>query len=240
MENKKTPAIFWDFHGTLTMPDSLWAVSMARALGHYGYPVPPEAIAEQLSSGFTWHTPLARYKNATGQAWWEKLFAQWAGLYRRHGIPEKAIRPINTYIRNELLSPENYKVYPDAAAVLQRCVELGFQNHILSNNFPELEAVIVGLGLSRLFGTCTVSAKLGAEKPHPEIFKAARIAAGLPSLCIMVGDNPSADIAGGKNAGMKTALVHAAQDCGADFYGKSLSDLVPFFTLSAGYASANL
>ena len=42
----------------------------------------------------------------------------------------------------------------------------------------------------------------------------------------MIGDNPIADIQGGKSAGKKTILVHQEKDCGADFLCDNLAEIL--------------
>ena len=82
------------------------------------------------------------------------------------------------------------------------------KNFILSNNFPELGRLIKDLGLNEFFSGCLISSNIGYEKPRIEIFQYAIKAAQQPDICYMIGDNPVADIFGGKRAGMHTILVH--------------------------------
>lgn len=81
------------------------------------------------------------------------------------------------------------------------------------------------LGLSSYLDGITVSALVGKEKPHPELFRIAREAAGFPQTAVMIGDNPKADIKGGQAAGMKTILVHRECPSEADGVCTSLSQI---------------
>ena len=47
-----------------------------------------------------------------------------------------------------------------------------------------------------------------------------------PAECYMVGDNPNADIIGGKNMGMTTIFVHKDLPNEADFVCENLIEIV--------------
>ena len=81
------------------------------------------------------------------------------------------------------------------------------------------------LGLSPYLDGMTVSGLVGKEKPHPELFRIAREAAGFPQTAVMIGDNPKADIKGGQAAGMKTILVQRECPNEADGACASLSEI---------------
>ena len=85
--------------------------------------------------------------------------------------------------------------------------------------------VIKNLGLAEYFIDYIVSANIGYEKPRNEIFQYALKIADYPNNCFMIGDNPIADIQGGKSAGMKTILTHNDCESDADHKCKSLSEI---------------
>ena len=87
-------------------------------------------------------------------------------------------------------------------------------------------------GLMPYFSHVFVSETLGFRKPQKAFFDACR--ASLPdaaaSECVMIGDSLTADIAGGKNAGMKTIWYNHAhrpvpEHCEADQIVDSLFEL---------------
>ena len=87
-------------------------------------------------------------------------------------------------------------------------------------------------GLMPYFSHVFVSETLGFRKPQKEFFDACR--AFLPDVaadeCVMIGDSLTADIAGGKNAGMKTIWYNHArrpipEHCAADQIVDSLLEL---------------
>ena len=136
------------------------------------------------------------------------LFVHFDSFYARYRIPESLSAKINSHLKAQILDAKNYTLYDDAVSVLHACTNMGFKHYMLSNNFPELPLVVRGLGLSKYFVDYIVSAHIGYEKPRAEIFQHALEIANFPKICYMIGDNPVADVQGGKAAGMRTILVH--------------------------------
>ena len=210
-------ALFWDFDGTLIHGEDTFFNALSRALQDHGACAPEAMVWETLRRSCTWYAPEISYAQATGAKWWTRLFAGFAGLYGRLGLPEDSWGVLNAQFKAEILDTGTYTLYEDAVPVLRRCKALGFKSYLLTNNFPELAAVADGLGLRGLYEDAIVSSNLGYEKPRPEIFAAARSAARGAQRCVMIGDNPVADIGGGKAAGMAAILVHRQAECAADF-----------------------
>ena len=70
-------------------------------------------------------------------------------------------------------------------------------------------ADIVRIGLHGLLRFCTTAREVGVAKPHPGIFEAASIAAGVPPNQVLhVGDDPQRDVHGARAAGMRTVWVN--------------------------------
>ena len=221
-------AIFWDFDGTLVRSNHLWSNSFLKAAGELGskYRLTYETVHPLLCKGFPWDkdgTP-----NLKGEAWWSNVQEKLSRDYRSLGLTAEEAACCSARIRGIVLSPENYKVYPDAAPTLAVCIYKGYKNYLLSNNFPELEELLPKLWLDRFFSGCIVSGMVGADKPDEKIFRLAQLKASFPSLCYMVGDSPEADAEGGKNAGMKTVLVHSAPSARADVVCDTLSDILMY------------
>lgn len=203
-------AIFWDFDGTLVHSDSLWSRSVYRAIHTVmpGCPITYPAINMQMKSGFTWHTPDRDHTRLVGERWWQHMLDRFANVYQSLGIDPETARQASDTVRQIIKSVDSYTLYNDAGSVLQACSEHGYKNYILSNNYPDLADVIDGLQLRHHFVDLIVSAQVGYDKPRIELFDHAKKVAGFPDVCIMVGDNPVADVRGGQAAGMKTILVH--------------------------------
>lgn len=222
-------ALFWDFDGTLVHNSGgQWASSSHASLAKLGYDIDIEKVRHHFSrsvKGFSWHTPENSYTDAVGQQWWDKLFEHLDVLYNEYKIPEQDRHKANSYFRNYILDYKNYTLYDDAALVLRECLEMGYKNYIVSNNYPELALVVEGLGLAKYVDAVIVSANIGYEKPRVEIFNYALEVAEYPDTCYMIGDNPVADVQGGKAAGLTTILVHTDADTDADYHCKNLSEI---------------
>lgn len=79
---------------------------------------------------------------------------------------------------------------------------------VVSNFFGNLRAVLEELGLLGHFESVTDSGAVGYRKPDPRAFLVTCGALRLPpSQCLMVGDNPTADIAPAAELGMQTCWV---------------------------------
>lgn len=145
--------------------------------------------------------------------------------YLSLGVSEPLAKTASEKVKEIIMMPENYILFETATETLQKTKELGHTNIILSNNYPELEEVIKKIGIHSLFDSFAVSACVGYEKPRKEIFKIVK-SRYLNDEFYMIGDSVKADIIGGKNAGMKTVLVHKGYHKDADFCVDKLSDIL--------------
>ncbi len=125
---------------------------------------------------------------------------------------------------------------PGAIELLQRLKgqkRLG----IITNGFTDLQQVrLEKAGLQDHFDLLVISEQVGAAKPNPRIFQHALEQMGQPdpSTVLMVGDNPQADIAGGRQMGFYTCFVqHPGKQLPAgiqaDLTVKTLAELLPLF-----------
>ena len=82
---------------------------------------------------------------------------------------------------------------------------------IITNGFTDLQQIrLERTGLHNHFDILVISEQVGAAKPHPQIFTHAKELMGFPDpeSVLMVGDNPIADIGGGKQAGFYTCWLN--------------------------------
>ena len=225
-------AIFWDFDGTLVHGTGYLVKNILYdALTKLGYDIDIEKVRYHLShksKGYTWDTPEISYTDDIGQKWWDKLFGHFDLLYENYNVSKEDRERANSYFKSRILDSKHYTLFDDAVNVLSKCKELGYKNYILSNNYPELPLVIKDMGLDEYFSDYIVSANVGYDKPRIEIFQYALKLADFPDDCYMIGDNPVADIQGGKSAGMKTVLVHNQNTdvSDADYICENLSEIL--------------
>jgi len=220
--------LFWDFDGTLVYSNSLWTGSVYKALdlNLSDNNITIEEIRPYMQTGFTWHTPENDYTEYTGESWWELMFKRFSTVYQKLGIEKGKADFISTKTKDIVLDINNYIIYDDTVSTLQTCKQAGYDNYILSNNYPELTETIDKLNLSVFFKDYIISAKIGYEKPRKELYDYALKVAGTPDVCYMIGDNPISDISGAKNAGIPAILVHSNFDCNADYKFKNLREIV--------------
>ena len=98
-------------------------------------------------------------------------------------------------------------LYPGAMETLRRLRPLRLG---IVTNGSELSqaAKIRNSGLEAITDAVAISGVLGIRKPEPAIFLEICSRLGVaPSRCVMVGDSPEHDIAGGRAAGMRTIWV---------------------------------
>ena len=97
-------------------------------------------------------------------------------------------------------------LYDGAREVLEQlCAQASLA--LVTNGFSEVQrSRIARLGLDEYFDAVAISAEIGAGKPDAGIFDFVFESLGSPSRrsAVMVGDNLSADIAGGANYGIAT------------------------------------
>lgn len=218
------PVLFWDFHGTLTLPDSNWVEAFLKLL-------PAGVCNEELlhqklrHAGLPWWT-MPGQKTPVGKAWWAEVKQNFAPLLAECGYDEADIKAALTALRGRICDPAAHRLYADAIPTLALLQTKGYRSFIVSNNFPELWQVAEGLGLAPYFSGCVVSGATGWDKPSAEIFHLALQLAGSPQQAVMLGDNPTDDIAGAKKAGLFAIAVHAGNAVpGADACCDTLAEV---------------
>jgi putative hydrolase of the HAD superfamily len=97
---------------------------------------------------------------------------------------------------------------PNAGAVLAHWQQRGVRQALASNFDQRLGGVIAGMPALVGLTPIVVSSALGWRKPAPEFFRALADALELPPSAILyVGDDPSNDFDGARNAGMRALLL---------------------------------
>lgn len=97
---------------------------------------------------------------------------------------------------------------PGAAELLRELRRRGVRTGLISNWDLSCRRVLRENGLDRLLEHVIVSSEVGAEKPDPDIFKAALHAAGVsPDQALFVGDNYYDDVVGAQKSGIRCLLL---------------------------------
>lgn len=215
--------VFWDFDGTLVSSPHMWSCSMYRAMKE----ICPEsgATIEDIRRFtpyiFTWSYPERDYGQYKGEKWWDFMNIGFMETYTALGLSGAEAERACVRAREIINLRENYNIFPDSIPALERCRAVGAKNVILSNNIPELEDIMKDMGLHGYFDGFVVSAIEGYDKPRSELFEIGKERYPAERY-VMIGDNPDADVCGGRAAGMKTVLVRRG---GCDSADLSIPDL---------------
>lgn len=99
-----------------------------------------------------------------------------------------------------------------ALETLSYAKSAGYQMHIVTNGFTEIQArKIASSGISHYFENVVTFENANAKKPEPAIFAyAVQQANASPDDCIMIGDNWIADILGASRFGLDTVYYNPA------------------------------
>lgn len=226
-------ALYFDLDGTLIHSHGVWNIAMAEALCKADPSIPRfdlERIWEaRRAVGFTfcWQDTWEG-RSPCGGAFWTTMNDRFLRVYAELGIAPDAAHAALPYIRDHILDPENYRLYPDTITVLEGCRSRGIPCVMISNNYPETVETIKALGLSPYFRACVISGADGLDKPHRATFEHAMSFCPECDRHIMVGDNITADIGGGKAAGMETVYVHRGEHPDANH---CFDELLPILNL---------
>lgn len=121
-------------------------------------------------------------------------------------IREHAIK-LNQLWRN---SKGKKVLLPNAVETIKALSEHGYQLCIISNTTSSVEVPILleENGIANLFSSVILSTVYGRRKPHPSLFlDAARELRVRPEECAYVGDRPSRDVVGAREAGFSEVVI---------------------------------
>ena len=107
----------------------------------------------------------------------------------------------------EVLGPEGWVAYPDAAPAVSALQDAGLRVGLISNIGYELRPILAAHGLGDLAQRCTLSCEHRIMKPDVRLFQAALAQLeSEPGETLMVGDHATADT-GGVALGMRTLVL---------------------------------
>lgn len=217
-------AIFWDFDGTLSYPNKSFSTALYDALMENGYNTDYEKTVKFTENAYSWKSPDVTYADKTDERWWDDLYKKISDFCMVQGISEN-LQKICESTRRILTDVSNYCLYDDTVETLQKCIDMGYKNYLVTNNYPEIIKNLEKLGIAKYFTAYTVSAHIGYEKPRKEFFDCAKTLAGSPDVGYIIGDNPNADIKGGRAAGFTAIAVHECRESEADYYCEELTEI---------------
>lgn len=206
-----SPLLLWDFDGTLAQRRGLWSGCVLEVLDEHepGHRATLEHIRRELRDGFPWHRHAQPHPElCETERWWEALTPLIARAIETCGVERSRAPALAGRVRERFLDgTHGWEVFADTRPALERAAAAGWRSAILSNHVPELEQLVVALGLREQFERVFSSACTGFEKPHPEAFRHALRECGEPAERWMIGDNPLADGAGASALGIPVVLI---------------------------------
>jgi len=192
-------AVTFDAGGTLIEPwPSVGGVYAAVAARH-GWRVAAEALDRQFAAAWA-----AKKNFGHSRAEWSELVRQtFAGL-----SPAPPATELFDDLYRHFATAASWRVFDDVPACLQELKRRGLKVGLISNWDGRLRPLLRELQLDRYFDSIVISAEAGAQKPGPEIFRAAAGQLGVPAETILhVGDSPAEDAAGARAAGFQSLLL---------------------------------
>lgn len=198
--------IFFDAGNTLLRVHPSLGVVYSEAARLYGLELEPEAIEAAFRDIWGRTAPLVdneghRLSYDKERDWWRFLVRE---VFNSLGTIDRFDDFFN-YLFIRFAQSDCWRLYEDVPEVLDLLKSTGVKLAIISNWDSRLPALCDELGISRYFDAVVVSALVGYEKPHPEIFRIALNQTGLtPAETLYVGDDPFLDYQGARKAGMSS------------------------------------
>jgi putative hydrolase of the HAD superfamily len=143
-----------------------------------------------------------------GQRWLTRMFRRMLELAGTGATPLALDQAAAVIMREHLIRNVWCRVGANVESALIRLRAAGLRLAVVSNSEGTVEAMLKDVGLRGYLETVVDSSVVGVVKPDPEIFRLALERLGLaPAEVVMVGDSPSADIAGARAIGARAALL---------------------------------
>lgn len=202
--------IVWDFEGTLAVRRGRYtgALEAAAGMADPAFLGMADNIRPFLSGAFPWHrAELAHAFAGDAEGWWRAILTAAEAALMALGMDRGTAAEVAEHSREIYLDPTGWEIDPQAMPVLAQLSAAGWRHVILSNFAPELPSLVKSIGLSGYMDHVFSSGQIGLEKPSAVLFRHVARVLAPHRACWMIGDNPHADIAGGRAAGLSTILL---------------------------------
>lgn len=127
------------------------------------------------------------------------------------------------------ISPRQKILLPNTIPVLQELTKIGFQLHIITNGFVEVQYIkLENCGIKDFFKVIVCSEVVGKNKPSIAIYNYALEKANCAANdALMIGDDYVADVSGALNAGLQAVLFDSVMES-KEHYTHTINDLKEF------------
>ncbi|MEU8762402.1 HAD family hydrolase [Streptomyces sp. NPDC048659] len=197
-------AVVFDFYGTLTRMVEPLPPDHREIFVRHGL------AAQGARWGDRWAVGPAEGEEHAAHSVSEAAYTRWerARLRRRArgcGVPEAALDGLVEEI-DAAMKAVRLELFADVTGVLGELRARGLLVGICSNWFWNLEECVAAAGLAGLVDVVVGSARAGARKPHPLIYRELLARCGAaPAEVLFVGDMWAPDVRGPLAAGMRAA-----------------------------------
>jgi putative hydrolase of the HAD superfamily len=217
---KPLRAVFLDIGDTVMRPSPSWERIYATAFAEFGVDVDLEALRGALRAAY--HHGGWGLENGFEPSE-ETSFRRTVEVDQRaidglglSPMPEAFFRRLSQMF----MVAANWHVFPEVPATLDALRDRGLVVGAVSNWVWSLPELLHALDLVSRFDFVAASARVGFEKPHPEIFRyALHRAHAQPGEVIHVGDHVDADVEGARALGIEAILI--------DRHGRHRAEEVP-------------
>jgi putative hydrolase of the HAD superfamily len=199
-------AVLLDVGDTMARPNPSWRDVYATVFDAHGI----DATADEFESAF--RAAWAEWAHegpfeASEEASFRRLMELDQLVFDRLGypnLPESFFRDVDAAFRQR----SAFVVFPDVVPALDAMQAAGFRLAVVSNWGWYAPELLQTLELARHFEVMSISARVGYQKPHRAIFDHALELLEVPAeRAIHVGDDPEADVAGARRAGIEPVLI---------------------------------
>jgi putative hydrolase of the HAD superfamily len=209
LRSDSTAAVLFDLGGVLVHLDYAAIAAEAAALGF-----PLDAAALPRAEGFARRAIDAR-ASAAGTARGTdaaRVPDYFDDVLAGAGLAAPARAELVPRLRAHHRERNLWRVpFSCARATLERLNAAGLRLGVVSNADGRAAAILAATGLAPSLDVIVDSHFEGVEKPDPEIFRRALARLGAAANeTLFVGDIPSIDVVGARNAGLRPVLLDAA------------------------------
>jgi putative hydrolase of the HAD superfamily len=205
----RAAAVFFDVDFTLIYPGPTFqGVGYARFCERHGIQVDPSRFDGAVRAA------SSILDDAQQHVYDPEIFVRYTGrIIQEMGGAGSAVADCAREIYDEWAENQHFFLYDDVPSVLRELGSRGLKIGLISNSHRPLASFQQHFELEGLITAAVSSSEHGYMKPHPSIFAAALMLAGVnASESVMVGDSLSHDIDGARGVGMRGVLVHRSND----------------------------
>jgi putative hydrolase of the HAD superfamily len=199
-----TGAVLVDFYGTLARAVT-WGPTREEVLSRRGFIVPAEVRRQWGDQHIDGIEHLEHSRSAEHYRAWERDRLRRMVVECGVGPDDAEVLVDDLYAASKSFALEAYPEVPDVLTELRRG---GVTVAVCSNWDWHLDRALAQAGLDGLVDFVVTSARAGARKPHPRIFRHTLERCGVePAAALFAGDSWRPDVEGPLAAGMRAVHV---------------------------------